>query len=125
VKLSIGPVRKRQRVALEQNLVERILAPLIENACRYARERVEVVIENDSREVRFTINDDGPGVDTDELEAIFEPGTRTPGGAARDLSDGAGLGLALSRRLARTAGGEVAAEHDARGGRFTATLPVG
>jgi signal transduction histidine kinase len=125
VQLSVASRRRGQRVAVEQDLVERILAPLIENACRYARGQVEVVIDDDRTDVRFTINDDGPGVAADELESIFEPGRRARNGAAADSSNGAGLGLALARRLARSAGGDVAAQHDVSGGRFTATLPAG
>ncbi|MCW3031463.1 MAG: two-component sensor histidine kinase, partial [Solirubrobacterales bacterium] len=124
VKLSIAARRAGQRVAVEQDLVERILAPLIENACRHARRGVEVVIDEDRGAVRFRINDDGPGVAVDQLNAIFDPGWRAGNGAAGGYAGGAGLGLALARRLARSAGGEVTAEHDVLGGRFTATLPA-
>jgi two-component system OmpR family sensor kinase len=124
VKLSIAARRAGQRVAVEQDLVERILAPLIENACRHARRGVEVVIDEDRGAVRFRINDDGPGVAVDQLNAIFNPGWRAGNGAAGGYAGGAGLGLALARRLARSAGGEVTAEHDVLGGRFTATLPA-
>ena len=64
--------------------------------------------------------DDGPGVAADELRKIFQPGER--GRAAGDDSRGAGLGLALARRLARQVGGEIVAE-PAPGGRFTVELP--
>jgi signal transduction histidine kinase len=59
-------------------------------------------------------------VAADEREAIFEPGRRGSG-AGRE---GAGLGLALARRLARAVGGDVVAEAAARGACFTARLPA-
>jgi signal transduction histidine kinase len=70
----------------------------------------------------FKIDDDGPGVAAGEHEAIFEPGRRgSSNGAHRE---GAGLGLALSRRLARAAGGDVVSEPSASGARFTVRLPT-
>jgi two-component system, OmpR family, sensor kinase len=120
------------RVAAEHALVERILAPLIENAYRYAVRKVRIEVQRDSGAVLFNIEDDGPGIPGAAREAIFEPGRRAadPGarvgtGATAVASHGAGLGLALSRRLARTAGGDVEAEHsDAGGGRLVVRLPA-
>jgi two-component system, OmpR family, sensor kinase len=103
--------------------VERILAPLIENAVRYASSRVEIGIDRAGSSVVTTIQDDGPGVNAEEQEAIFQPGRRGLGGTTTLSSAGAGLGLALSRRLARTAGGDVQACSSAQGGCFTVTLP--
>ena len=65
--------------------------------------------------------DDGVGVAPDESERIFEPGVR--GSAARNGSEGAGLGLALTRRLARSTGGDIDALAGTGGGRFVVTLP--
>jgi signal transduction histidine kinase len=77
----------------------------------------------DGAVVRFAIDDDGPGVPAADLESIFEPGRRGPGSGLG--SNGAGLGLALARRLARSAGGDVEAEHREGGARFVVTLPAG
>src|SRR5205085_2012449 len=53
-------------------------------------------------------------------------GTADAGAAiARAADAGAGLGLALARRLAQAAGGDIAAEPGAGGGRFRVTLPGG
>jgi len=114
------------RVAVEQDLVERILAPLLENAARHARSEVAVTIECDGQEVRFAVTDDGPGVPPEQHEVIFQPGRRLESRAptATIASPGAGLGLALSRRLARAAGGEVHAEPGEAGGRFIVRLPA-
>ena len=108
------------RVAADEDVVERILFPLIENGCRYASGTVSVDVEEDGRRAVIRVVDDGPGVAADELRKIFQPGER--GRAAGDDPRGAGLGLALARRLARQVGGEIVAE-PAPGGRFTVELP--
>jgi signal transduction histidine kinase len=115
-----GPLK----VAVEADLVERILSPLLENAARFARQRITLEIRAVDGEVVFEIRDDGPGVDPRDRERIFAPGFRAgqPDGAQHA---GAGLGLSLVRRLARAAGGEVEARASSDGGRFAVHLPAG
>ena len=108
------------RLGLDHDLAERILQPVVENACRYGRSRVVVSVSRAGEDVAFAVEDDGPGVDSTEREAIFEPGWR---GAAADGAAGAGLGLALARRLARSVHGEIEALDGNGGGRFRITLP--
>ena len=109
------------RLGVDADLAERVLHPVVENACRYGRSKVEVTVARRGGSVVFAVEDDGPGTVAGEREAIFEPGAR--GQAGRD-ADGAGLGLALARRLARSASGDVSAEPNGAGGRFVVSLPV-
>jgi signal transduction histidine kinase len=111
------------RLGIDADLAERILQPVLENACRYGSSRVRVSIERRDSTVRYLVADDGPGVGTDERETIFDPGVRGRQGEAGG-SDGAGLGLSLARRLARSAAGDVEALTDAPGGRFLIRLPA-
>jgi signal transduction histidine kinase len=108
------------QIAADQEVVERILFPLIENGCRYATREVTVEVAAQGRRALVSVRDDGPGVDADEVSRIFDPGER--GRAGGNGEAGAGLGLALARRLARQVGGEVLAE-PAPGGRFRVELP--
>jgi len=112
------------RIGVDADLAERILQPVIENACRYASSRVRVAIGRADSSVVYAVEDDGPGVSADELERIFEPGVRGAAASANG-NTGAGLGLSLARRLARSVDGEVEAEPAPAGGRFVVRLPTG
>jgi signal transduction histidine kinase len=110
------------QVAVEPELLERIVHPLLDNALRYGRSLVAVELSVNGTSALVTVTDDGAGLATDETERIFEAGVR--GLAAADEPRGAGLGLALARRLARTAGGEISADADGGAARFSVTLPL-
>ena len=110
----------RFRLGLDADLAERVLHPVVENACRYGASWARVRIVRSGARISYVVEDDGPGVREDEREWIFEPGRR----GDRSNGAGAGLGLALARRLARSASGDVVAEAGAAGGRFVVTLPA-
>ena len=116
-----GPAPAGVALATDSDMAERVLAPLVENACAHAASRVRVTIEPDRDQLRIVVSDDGPGVSERERERIFTPGHR-----ASDASNGgAGLGLALSRRLARAVGGDVEpCAGPTPGGCFIARLPA-
>ena len=84
---------------------------------------VRVSIERQDSTIRYVVADDGPGVSSEERERIFEAGVRGRLGEEAGL-DGAGLGLSLSRRLARSTTGDVEALPGTRGGRFLVRLPA-
>jgi signal transduction histidine kinase len=96
--------------------LQRVLTNLLENAVRHARSRVDVMVSPG----RVEVADDGPGFAPDDLPYVFEPLFR--GDRAR-TGGGAGLGLAIARRLARAHGGEVLAANAVTGARVTLTLP--
>ncbi|WP_055523724.1 sensor histidine kinase [Streptomyces graminilatus] len=104
-------------------LLERIVGPLLANACRYAHARITVHAYHTSDGVRVEVIDDGPGVPPPFAAHLFEPGRRADPG---DGHAGAGLGLPLARRLARSADGEVTYDPGhTPGARFTVSLPAG
>jgi signal transduction histidine kinase len=121
INLQVPATREQLRVGVDADLAERILQPVVENACRYGVSRVTVSVGKSDSTILYMVVDDGPGVDDGEAEQIFEPGAR---GSAADGMAGSGLGLALSRRLARSVDGVVAAEPSSAGGRFIVRLPA-
>ena len=74
--------------------------------------------------VIYAIEDDGNGVTEDEQEQIFDPGVRGTAGETYRGTSGAGLGLSLARRLARTVDGDVVAKA-LNHGLFVIRLPSG
>ncbi len=110
------------RVDVDAGTAERILVPLIENGCRYGRSRVEVEVRPNGESVEFIVSDDGPGLNAGEAERIFEPGRRGEAGTSTG-HQGAGLGLALARRLARAVGGDVDVAANGSGAIFRARIP--
>jgi two-component system heavy metal sensor histidine kinase CusS len=122
IEVSLAEPARPLRVGVDVDLAERILHPVLDNACRYGRSRVDLSIARADGSVLFTVEDDGPGVAADEAEAIFEPATRGTAGLAAGPS--AGLGLALARRLARSVSGDVETAPSERGGRFVVRLPT-
>jgi signal transduction histidine kinase len=107
-------------VGADADIVERVIAPLLDNAGRYAASRVTIDAGPAAGRVVVHVHDDGPGVPEGDEEAIFEPGRHGP---HTNGHGGAGLGLALARRLARSAGGDVTAASGAHGATFTVDLP--
>ncbi|WRZ89654.1 HAMP domain-containing histidine kinase [Streptomyces sp. NBC_01007] len=105
-------------------LLERIVSPLLDNALRHASARVEIRAgARPAGGVLVEVTDDGPGVPTSFAPQLFQPGRRAD---PADGHGGAGLGLPLARRLARSAGGEVHHEEArATGATFVVGLPSG
>jgi signal transduction histidine kinase len=123
-KLEVEVVRPVEpvRIGVDYDLAERILQPIVENACRYGRQTVRLSIQRSGSAVVFAVDDDGPGVAESERERIFDPGIRGHASAGRE--GGAGLGLSIARRLAQSAAGDIDADVDTSG-RFLVRLPAG
>ena len=101
--------------------VTQILVNLIGNAARHSPDgRAVQVIVSRGETATVTVADQGPGVADRDRERIFERFEQ-----AEPREDGAGLGLAISRRLARSLGGDISLDsREGEGARFTLTLPL-
>jgi signal transduction histidine kinase len=103
-------------VDVAPDVVTQALYPLLENGVRHARGKVDVAVARTDSQITVSVQDDGPGLDDDDPDSVFAPGVSSSGGA--------GLGLPLARRLARSGGGDVVAVVGA-GGRFELRFPGG
>ena len=107
--------------------LQQILLNLLGNAAKFtaAGGRIELSCRVEARQVHVSVRDTGVGIPPEQYERIFEPfvqGNR----ATRSSKEGVGLGLAISRELARGMGGELVVESAVGvGSTFTLTLPRG
>jgi PAS domain S-box-containing protein len=112
--------------------VRQILANLISNAVKYTHATGHVVVAarvalageaaRRGRWVAVTVNDNGPGIPFEKQAMVFREFARFDPGAAA----GSGIGLAISRRLARALGGDITfTSRPGVGSEFTLWLPLG
>jgi signal transduction histidine kinase/CheY-like chemotaxis protein len=96
-------------VSGDEGKLRQVLLNLLSNAVRLtARGRVALHARWESGRALFEVEDTGPGIPPAELGRLFEPFTQTDAGARSQ--EGTGLGLALSRQLARLMGGDITVE---------------
>lgn len=102
--------------------LKRCLQNLIGNAVQFSK-RVQIRIQDDGKEVRVAILDDGPGIPEHELKRVFDPYYRVDQSRNRD-SGGHGLGLTIAYNLAQLHGGSINLHNRAQGGlEAVLTLP--
>ena len=89
-------------------LIYRAIYNLVENAIKYNHTggNVTVSIKEDGEFATIIISDNGPGIQQEDWQHIFEPFFRVDKSRSRDMG-GAGLGLALVKEIARQHGGDV------------------
>lgn len=107
------------RVIADRVRLEQILINLVQNALDVLADRsdprIVIAVEGDGDRARITVSDNGPGVPKDLRNQLF-----TPFVTGRD--EGLGLGLAISRDIARDFGGELTLAEGGEGARFELTL---
>ena len=112
----------------DETKLRQCLLNLLSNAFKFTREgRVSLTVAGFAAggvdRIRFTVSDTGMGIADEQLVNIFEPFTQGDGSVVRQFG-GSGLGLAVTRRLARLMGGDVhASSREGKGSTFTIELP--
>ena len=106
-------------VPLQREDFEEMLGNLVDNACKWAKTRVEVRSSLDGGQIVTTVDDDGPGLDPSLRETVLRRGVR-----ADEAAPGSGLGLAIVADLVELYGGSIALGSSPLGGlRATLRLP--
>lgn len=111
------------RVLGNLNGLAQVFENILRNAIRHSPEQGVVRFGGcrDDRDWHLWIEDQGPGVDPEKLEQMFQPFTRLH--AARPGGDGFGLGLSIARSVVRSLGGDIRAENARPGLRMHLRLP--
>lgn len=102
--------------------VRQILRNLLTNALRYGGPEITITTHRDGSEVTLVFSDNGDGIPPEHRKRIFDPYHRGQQGLSR--SDSVGLGLAVSRQLARLMDGDLTLRTDLGPSTFQLTLPL-
>jgi signal transduction histidine kinase len=113
-------------VRADRDRLDQIMLNLIGNAVKYTPNggSINVSVDCDPKTVRIAVSDTGPGVPKEKQEVIFQPFVQL-GSSAEATASGVGLGLAISRDLARAMKGDVSVASNGKGSTFILTLPRG
>ena len=113
------------QVLADRDRCQQIIVNLLSNAVKFTlgsgHLSVSWRVENDR--VRIDVADTGIGIPTGQIERIFDPFVQVQSGTTR-TSEGVGLGLAISRDMARQMGGDISVTSElGKGSTFTLVLP--
>ncbi len=110
------------RYTCHPTAMRRALMNLIENGAKYSK-RVLVSLISHDQTALVRIDDDGPGIPTDQLENVFKPFYRLEDSRSRETG-GTGLGLTVARTIIHAHGGTITLTNRAEGGlRAEVSLP--
>lgn len=123
----LSPCDSTATVRADSEKLQQILLNLLGNATKFTASggRIDVSCTVEPRQVHVRVSDTGVGIPAELFERIFEPFVQA-NRTLRSSKEGVGLGLAISRELARGMGGELVVESTVgAGATFTLTLPRG
>lgn len=126
--VDLGEVPAKTTVRANPSAIEQILFNLVDNACKYAAgardRRIHLDATQSDGQLRLHVRDHGPGIAPAASRRLFRSFSKSARDAANS-APGIGLGLALSRRLARDMGGRLRLDPDVtQGASFVLSLPV-
>ena len=125
--LTVTPCERDVKVAADAERFQQILINLVINAVKFTPNggSVTVSCEGDLTTLRIRVSDTGIGVPATDIDRVFEPFVQIDRHLTKDTQQGVGLGLSISRELARAMHGDLTLESvEGAGSTFTLTLPV-
>jgi len=125
--LTVAPCDEDIHVAADAERFQQILLNLVTNAIKFtaAGGGVSVQCERDGGVARISVTDTGVGVRLIDIERVFEPFVQIDRHLTTATQQGVGLGLSISRELARAMRGDLTLEStEGIGSTFMLTLPI-
>ncbi len=123
VKIKCFAADKPIEITAKEQALRRAITNIIANASRYGK-KIEVRIEQDAKNVRVIVDDNGPGIPKDEREAVFRAFYRLENSRNKETG-GIGLGLAITKDIITAHGGHIQLEDGILGGlRVIISLPL-
>jgi len=125
IRINTDLPRRTSPILADATLLLQTLTNLLDNAIKFSPENSEVSVSltEEPEQIRITIADQGPGIDDEQQQAIFEKfnrGKQVPG------QEGFGLGLNFVHQVVRKHGGRITVESGhGKGAAFILTLPKG
>ncbi|APZ06165.1 sensor protein PhoQ [Kosakonia cowanii] len=95
----------------EQNDFMEVMGNVLDNACKYCLEFVEVSVNQSDDTLHIVVEDDGPGIPLAKRELVFDRGQR-----ADTLRPGQGVGLSVAREIVEQYGGQILTDDSLLGG---------
>jgi signal transduction histidine kinase len=125
-RLTVSVEKDLPEVRADADRIGQVLSNLLTNAHKYAPEgaRVRLTASQVGKEVEFAVADNGPGLEQEELEHVFERFWRAQSGETQAVG-GTGLGLAIAKSLVELHGGAISATSTpGKGATFRFVLPI-
>lgn len=113
-------------VQAQPELLAEIVNILVDNACKFSEPGtpITISIKQVAEGICLSVEDEGCGIDRDDLANVFQPFVRSSQARIRGL-EGVGLGLSIAKRLSEVMGGELTVvSRSKRGSCFTLRLPM-
>ena len=127
LKVRIDPLVEDAVVPADRARILQVFRNLFSNALKYSRPDTPVVLSvecEDGIAVRFSVENEGPGIDPESMPRLFQRFSRVRA-AGMERVPGSGLGLYIARRIVEDHGGTIWAESEpGRTATFSFTLPT-
>ena len=123
IKIKFFAAENPVEIRAKEQALRRVVTNIVANASRYGK-KIEVRVEQGTKEVRIIVDDNGPGIPQDKREAVFRAFYRIENSRNKETG-GIGLGLAITKDIITAHGGHIVLEDGPLGGlRVVIKLPA-